>query len=65
MPDRRKTNFNGPESSLILLFARFFAVPLACQSFLYPALLAGLQIEGVPLDFFNDVVLLDFPFEPA
>ncbi len=51
--------------SLILLFAGFFAISFARQSFLGAAFFAGLQIEGMPLHFFNNVLLLDFTLEPT
>jgi len=46
-----------------------FLVPLlpvafARQRFLGALLLAWLQIEGVPLDLFDDVFLLDFSLKP-
>ena len=48
---------------LILFFACFLAGALACQRFLYPFFLAGLQVEGVTFYFFNNVLRLDFPLE--
>lgn len=51
--------------NLVLLFACFFSIAFARQSFLHAALLAGFQVKGMPLDFFNDVLLLDFAFEAA
>jgi hypothetical protein len=57
---------NDPASlRLILLFACFFAISLARQSFLYAALFPGLQVKRVPLHFFNDVLLLNLTFEAA
>jgi hypothetical protein len=56
---------NGPGLNLILLFAGFFTISFARQSFLGAAFFAGLQIEGMPLHFFNNVLLLDFTFEPT
>ena len=50
---------------LVLFFASFFAIPLACQSGLHAALLTGLQIVGVTLDFLDDVLLLDLSLEAA
>jgi len=47
------------------LCAFFFAVALSRQSFLQPAFFAGLQIEGMPFGFSDDVLLLDFALEPA
>lgn len=50
---------------LVLLFTCFFAIPLACQRFLHTAFFAGLEIEGMTFDFFNDVFLLDLALKPA
>ena len=50
---------------LVCLFASFLAIPLACQCCLHAALLTGLQVVGVTLDFLNDVLLLYLPLEPA
>lgn len=50
---------------LVLFLAGLFAVPLASQGCLYPLLLTGLQVEGVPLDFLDDVLSLDLAFEAA
>jgi len=41
------------------------AEPLPGQSLFYPTLLARLQIEGMPLDFLDDVFLLNLALEPA
>jgi hypothetical protein len=38
--------------------ATLFPVPLPCKSLLNAQLLTRLQIEGMPLYFFNDVFLL-------
>jgi hypothetical protein len=43
--------------------ATFLPVPFACQRLLDPQFFARLQIEGMPLDFFNDVFLLYLPLE--
>ena len=51
--------------SLVLLFAGFLAIAFARQSFLYTAFFTGLEIKRVPLDFLDDVLLLDFSFEAA
>ena len=45
--------------------AAFLTVPLARQRLLYPLLFTGLQVEGVSLDFLDNVFLLNFPFEAA
>ena len=67
----RAAGSNGPElkenlrSQLILLSARLLTIAFARQSFFHAAFFAGLQIVGMPFDFLDDVLLLDFPFEPA
>jgi len=43
--------------------ATFLPVSLACQSLFDPQFLTRLQIEGMPLDLFNDVFLLHLPLE--
>ena len=50
---------------LLLFFTRFFPAALACQSFFYTLLLAGLQIKRVALNLLNDVFLLHLAFEAA
>jgi hypothetical protein len=50
---------------LIAFFARFLSIAFPRQRLLHAAFLTGLQIEGMPLDFFDNVLLLDFTFEPA
>ena len=50
-------------TALVLFFACFLTAPLARQCFLYALLLAGLQVEGVPLYLLNNVFLLHFPFK--
>jgi hypothetical protein len=40
-------------------------IPFAGESLLGPSLVAGFQIEGMLLDIFDDVFLLDLPLEPA
>ncbi len=42
-----------------------FPVALARQSFLGTLFLTRLQVKGMPLDFLNDVLLLDLPLETA
>jgi len=51
--------------SLILLFTSLLTIPLACQRFFYAALFAGLQVEGVTLNFLDDVLLLNLTLKPA
>ena len=41
------------------------SVSLAGQSFLGPALFTWFQVEGMPLDFFYNVFLLDLALETA
>src|SRR5258708_38453488 len=41
------------------------AIPLTGERLLGPSLVAGFQIEGVLLDIFDDVFLLNLPFEPT
>jgi hypothetical protein len=50
---------------LVSLFASFLAIPLSCQCRLYATLFAGLQIVGVTLHFFDNVLLLYLPLKPA
>jgi hypothetical protein len=52
-------------TALVLLFTSFLAIPLARQRFLYAALFARLQVEGVTLHFLNNVFLLDLALKPA
>jgi len=61
----RAAQCGGPGVLLILFFARFLAIPLACQRFFRPLLFAGFQIEGMALDFLDDVFLLHLAFEAA
>jgi hypothetical protein len=57
---------NDPNSNAsILLRARFLTVPLARQSFLHAAFFTWFQIEGMPLNLFDDILLLNFSFEAA
>jgi len=50
---------------LVLFLAGLFAVPLPGQGRFYPLFLTGLQVEGMPLYFFDDVLSLDLAFEAA
>jgi len=67
----RTVGSNGPglkvklTKPLVLFPARFLTIALPRQGFLHPALLARFQIVGMPLNFLNNVLLLDLPFEPA
>src|SRR5215510_7864862 len=54
-----------PLLDLLLLFASFLAVPFAGKRFFHALLLARLEIEGVPLHFFNNVFLLHFSLKAA
>jgi hypothetical protein len=49
----------------VLLFASLFAIAFSRKRFLYAPLLSGFKVKGMPLHFLNDVLLLDFPFEPT
>ena len=51
------------DEKLLDVRAALLAVALTSQSFLGPALFAGLQVEGVTLNFLNDIFLLNFAFE--
>ncbi len=55
----------GPVKLLVLFFTSFLTIPFARQRFFHAALLARLQVEGVTLDFLNDVFLLHLSFEAA
>src|SRR5581483_2224820 len=61
----RTVRGNGPATCLILLLARFLAITFARQGFLHTAFFAGLEIKRVPLDFLDDVLLLDLSFKAA
>jgi hypothetical protein len=50
---------------LILLFADLLTVPLASEGFLHALLLTGLQVEGVALDFLDNVFGLHLALETA
>ena len=50
---------------LILFLASFLAIALAGQSGFHAALFTRLEVVGVTLDFLDDVLLLDLPFEAA
>ena len=51
--------------NLVLLFPSFLPAPLSRERFFNALLFAGFQIEGVPLNLLDDVLLLHFPFESA
>src|SRR6185437_1627582 len=51
--------------SLVLLFPGLLTIPLARQRFFHAALLAWFQVEGVTLDFLDDVLGLHLALEPA
>lgn len=50
---------------LVLLFTSLFAIPFTCERFLDALLFAWLQVEGVTLDFLDDVLLLYLPLKAA
>ena len=51
--------------ALVLFLTNLLTIPLACQCFLDALLFAGLQVEGVALDFLADVFLLNLPLKAA
>lgn len=59
--DRRAFQFFG--SKLFDIAGALLTVALASESFLGAAFLSGLQVEGVPLDLFDYVFLLNFALE--
>jgi hypothetical protein len=55
-----------PAGFSLLNFARpLLAIPLAGESFFRTALFPGFQVKRMPLDLFNDILLLYFTFEPS
>jgi len=50
---------------LVLIVSYLLAGALASQSLFYPAFLTGFQVEGVSLDLFDDVFLLDLALETS
>jgi len=54
-----------PRICLLNFPATFLPVSFAGKRLLCPELLARLQIERMPFDFFDDVFLLDFSLEAA
>jgi hypothetical protein len=48
---------------LLDLSRALLTIPFPGEGFLGPAFLAGLQVEGMPFDFLNDVFLLHFTLE--
>ncbi len=55
-----------PHSSvleLLRLVSGLLAIALTCQSCFYPPLFARFQIEGMTLDFLDDVFLLNLALE--
>ncbi len=48
---------------LVLFFAHFLAIPFASQRLFHALLLARLQIKGVALDLFDDVLGLHLALE--
>lgn len=43
----------------------FFSISFPCQSCFHSSLLARFQIKGMSFNFFDNVLLLNFAFEPA
>ena len=52
-------------SELLDIARALLAVTLSGESFLGAAFFAWLQVERVPLDFLNDILLLNFSLEAA
>jgi len=50
---------------LVLLFASLFATTLASERLFHALLFAGLQVVGVTLHLFDDVLLLDLALKPT
>jgi hypothetical protein len=55
----------GNVEALLGISRTLFPVALARQSFLRALLLTRLQVEGMSLDFLDDVLLLDLALETA
>ncbi len=53
------------EESLVLFLANLLAIAFASQRFFYTLFLAGLKIEGVTLNLFDNVFGLNFALEAA
>ena len=56
---------NGLDLKLVLLFACLLTIAFPCESFLHAAFFARFQVEGMPLNFLDNVLLLDLTFEAA
>lgn len=59
---------NGPSrvrSALLDLARALFPIPFAGEGFFGTPFLSWLQVEGVSLDFFHDVLLLNFALETS
>ena len=54
---------SGGPSGLVLLLADLLAIALAGQCFFHAPLFARLEIEGMALDFLDDVFRLDLALE--
>jgi hypothetical protein len=57
--------YGAQRRRLFEIAATLLLVPLSGQSLLDPLPFTRFQIKGMLLHFFDDVLLLDFPFEPA
>jgi hypothetical protein len=55
--------YTHSENALVLFFTYLLAVALACERFLDALLLAWFQVEGVALNFLDDVFRLHFALE--
>jgi len=63
--EQSRSGTERPFIALILFFARFLSGTLARESGLDTLFFAGLQVEGVTLNLFDNVFLLHLAFEAA
>ena len=65
--DGEKTRplFGGRAFQLLNFTGALFAVALAGESFFRAAFFSWFQVERMPFDLFNDILLLYFTFEPS
>ena len=63
--DFKMAAISGGLVNLLDITSAFLAVALAREGFFCALLLARLQVEGMSLDFLNNVFLLDFALEAA
>ncbi len=58
-----RSEFSSAQYELVLLFTNLLPVAFACECFLHALLLAGLQVKGVALYLFDNVLRLHLPLE--